>query len=103
MPQETDKFLQAEEAAEKLTETLKKLHSEATSYQTAKKELDTVRQRLLGLIESTEKVAADTQEIIKTLKAIGGPEILKKLDNLKILVLITLAVSLVAVIITFLR
>ena len=103
MPQETEKFLQAEEAVEKLTETLKKLHLETTSYQTAKEELDAVRQRLLGLIESTEKVATDTQEIIKTLKAIGGPEILKRLDNLKILVLITLAVSVVAVIITFLR
>ena len=103
MSQETDKFLQAEESAEKLTETLKKLHTEATSYQTAKKELDVVRQRLLGLIESTEKVAADTQEIIKTLKDIGGPEILKRLNNLKILVLITLAVSVAAVIITYLR
>jgi len=103
MPQETDKFLQAEEAAEKLTETLKKLHTEATSYQTAKKELDAVRQRLLGLIESTEKVVVDTQETIKTLKAIGGPEILKRLNNLKILVLITLAVSVAAVIITYLR
>lgn len=103
MPQETDKFLQAEEAAEKLTETLKKLHSETTSYQTAKGELDAIRQRLLGFIESTEKVATDTQEIIKTLKNIGGPEILKRLDNLKILILITLAVSVAVVIIVSLR
>ena len=83
METETEKFLQAEETAEKLVHTLQALHSEATSYQTATKDLDTVRQQLLGLIESTEKVAVDSHESIKVLKDIGGPEILSKLEHIE--------------------
>lgn len=128
MEKEAEKFLQAEETAVKLVETLKQLHTEATSYQTATKELDAVRQRLLNLIESTERVANGSQEVIKILKEIGGPEILNRLaqvenelteelaqvenklteefakqskgmDKLKILIIVTLASSITAVII----
>ncbi|HDD43307.1 MAG TPA: hypothetical protein ENG63_00395 [Candidatus Desulfofervidus auxilii] len=79
MEKETERFLQAEETAAKLVETLKQLHTEATSYQTATKELDVVRQRLLKLIESTEKIATNSHEVIEILKKIGGPEILDRL------------------------
>jgi len=116
MEKEAEKFLQAEETAVKLVETLKQLHTEATSYQTATKELDAVRQRLIELIESTEKIASDSHEIIRTLKEIGGPEILnritkvgdkineefvkqsKAMDKLKVLIIVTLASSIIAVI-----
>lgn len=116
MEKEAEEFLQAEETAVNLVETLKHLHSEATSYQTATKELDTVCQRLLNLIESTEKIASDSHEVIKILKEIGGPEILNrlaKLENksteefakqvegmgkLKTLIIVTLASSITAVI-----
>ena len=115
MEKEAERFLQAEETAVKLVETLKQLHTEATSYQTATKELDTVRQRLLNLIESTERIASGSHEVIKILKEIGGPEILNmlvKLENksieefakqskgmnkLKILIIVTLASSITAV------
>ena len=117
MEKEAVKFLQAEETAVRLVETLKQLHTEATSYQTATKELDTVRQRLLNLIESTERIASGSHEVIKILKEIGAPEILNrvaKLENklgkefteqskgmhkLKILIIVTLASSITAVII----
>lgn len=117
MEKEIQKFLEAEATAEKLVQTLKQLHTEATSYQTATKELDIVRQRLLDLIESTEKVANGSYEVIKILKEIGGPEIinrLTKLDNksteefakqskglekLKTLIIVTLASSIIAILI----
>jgi hypothetical protein len=124
MEKEAEKFLQAEETAAKLVETLKQLHIEATSYQTATKEIDTVRKRLLNLIESTERIASDSHEVIKILKEIGGPEILNRLtklgnksseefakqskgmNKLKTLIIVTLASSITAVvigIIAFLR
>ncbi len=117
MEKEAEKFLQAEETAVKLVETLKQLHTEITSYKTATKELDAVRQRLIGLIESTEGVVIGSHEIIKILKEIGGPVILNRLtkvedkvgeefakqseamDKLKTLILVTLASSITAVII----
>ena len=117
MEKEGEKFLQAEETAVRLVKTLKQLHTEATSYQTATKELDTVRQRLLNLIESTERIASGSHEVIKILKEIGGPEILNRLakienksteefakqlkgmNKLKILIIVTLASSITAVII----
>ena len=117
MEKEAEKFLQAEETAVRLVETLKQLHAEATSYQTATKELDTVRQRLLNLIESTEKVVSVSHEIVTILKEIGGPEILNRLtkvehkvseefvkqsislQKLKTLIIVTLASSVIAIII----
>jgi len=83
MEKEAAKFLQAEEVAVKLVETLKQLHTEATSYQTATKELNAVRQRLLKLIESTEKIVVGCYEVIKILKEIGSLEILNKLAKLE--------------------
>lgn len=113
MEKEAQKFLEAEEVAVKLVETLKQLHTEATSYQTATKELDTVRQRLLNLIESTERIVGGSHEVIKILKEIGGPEILNRLtkignisteelkgiEKLKTLIIVTLASSITAIII----
>jgi len=117
MGKEVEKFLEAEETAVRLVETLKQLHVEIASYQTATNELDAVRQRLVGLIESTERIASGTHEIIRILKEIGGPEILnrvvrlenkltqefvdqsKAIDKLKRLIVVTLASSITAVII----
>ncbi len=117
MEKEAKKFLEAEEIAQNLVNTLKQLHNEATSYQTAKKELDTVRQRLIGLIDSTEKISKGSHEIINVLKEIGAPEILgritkvenkvneefakqsKSLQNLKIFIIITLTSSVIAIIV----
>ena len=117
MEKEVQEFLEAEETAEKLVQTLKKLHTEATSYQTATKELDTVRQRLINLIESTEKVVNGSHEVVKILKEIGGPEILnrlikledessrefakqsKSLEKLKTLIIVAITSSIIAIVI----
>lgn len=117
MEKEAEKFLQAEETAVKLVETLRQLHTEATSYQTARRELDTVRQGLLNLINSTERIVTGSHEVIKILKEIGGPEILnrlaklenksteefakqsKSLQNLKIFIIVTLTSSVIAIIV----
>jgi len=79
MGKEAEKFLQAEETAVNLVNTLTNLNKETTSYQTAKKELDVVRQRLIEFIESTKQAAENSYEIIKILKDIGGPEILTRI------------------------
>ena len=117
MERDVQKFLEAQETAENLVQTLKQLHTEATSYQTATKELDAVHQRLIGLIESTEKLANGSHEVIGILLEIGGPEILnrltkvedksseeftkktKSLDKLKTLIMLTLTSSIIAIII----
>jgi len=117
MEKEVQEFLGAEETAEKLVQTLKKLHTEATSYQTATKELDTVRQRLISLIESTEKVVNGSHEVVRILKEIGGPEILnrlmkledkssgefakqsKSLERLKTLIMVAITSSIIAIVI----
>ncbi|HRR97068.1 MAG TPA: hypothetical protein P5542_00005, partial [Candidatus Syntrophosphaera sp.] len=58
--------------------------NEATSYQSATQELETVRQHLIGLIESTENIANVSYEIINTLKQIGTMEILNRLEKLRL-------------------
>lgn len=117
MEQEVKKFLQAEETAEKLVNTLQKLHTEATSYKTAKGELDKVREKLSTLIQSTKDAVHGSIEIIKLLKEIGGPEILERFTTmedksserfsiqsksskkLQILIIITLSSSIIAIVI----
>lgn len=77
-----EKFLEAEEAAFKLVETLKQLHSEATSYQKAREELEAVREQLTKFIAVAQETASGSHDVIKTLKEIGTPEILSKLSQL---------------------
>lgn len=81
MANESDKFLQTEESAEKLLETLQELYDEVESYSTSKEALDQVREQLVDFIESSRETVKDTHEIIKILKSIGGPEILRVLSQ----------------------
>jgi len=83
MEKDVEKFLQAEESAERLIQTLEKLQTEAKSYQGATNELGTVRNKLLELIESTKDVVSNSYEVIKTLKDIGGPEIFNRFDKIE--------------------
>ena len=55
MNDEVRKFLDAEKNAEKLVESLEKIISETSSYQTAKEELEDTNENLLELIKSIEK------------------------------------------------
>jgi len=115
MEKDVEKFLQAEESAEKLIKTLEKLQDEAKSYQGATNELGIARDKLLELIESTKDVVSNSYEVIKTLKDIGGPEIFKRFDiienrleeafnkqlslikNLKLFIIILLLISLATI------
>jgi hypothetical protein len=81
MARESEKFLQAEESAEQLVQALNELKKEAVSYKSSQYELDTVRQRLVSLIDSIQGVVKDTHEAVKTLKSIGGPEILSGINS----------------------
>lgn len=83
MEKDVEKFLQAEESAEKLIQTLEKLQTEAKSYQGATNELGIARDKLLELIESTKDVVSNSYEVIKTLKDIGGPEIFERFTKLE--------------------
>lgn len=118
MEKEAASFLEAEETAQKLVETLRKLQTEAASYGTAAKELNDVKLELLNLIESTKNGVERSQAIIKLLGEIGGPEIINRLaileensqksfsiqagqvDKLKMFLIATLATAVVAVIIS---
>ena len=83
MEKEVEKFLQAEESAERLIQTLEKLQTEVKSYQGATDELEVVSNKLLELIETTKNVANNSYEVIKTLKDIGGPEIFERFTKLE--------------------
>ncbi len=105
MSKDADKFLHAEQSAQELLQTLEQLKAEATNYKTSAKELDLVRQKLSGLIDSVLTIAEDTHEVVKLLKSIGGPEILSRigglseeLNRLRLLAIIGLSVSGLAVI-----
>jgi len=82
MEEDNRKFLDAEQTAEKLVETLRGLQDEALSYQTASKELDDVKRSLMILIETTQQVVVDSHECVKVLRDIGGPEILNQLGEI---------------------
>lgn len=84
MEKAAEKFLKAEEIASKLAESLQQLYNEANSYHTAKEELESVRKKLLNLIEGTEKAINGSYEIIKTMKEIGTPEILNRIAKIEI-------------------
>ena len=83
MEKDVERFLQAEESAEKLIQTLEKLQTEAKSYQGATNELGIARDKLLELIESTKDVVNNSYEVIKTLKDSGGPEIFERFTKLE--------------------
>lgn len=84
MEKAAEKFLKEEEIASKLAESLQQLYNEANSYHTAKEELESVRKKLLNLIEGTEKAINGSYEIIKNMKEIGTPEILNRIAKIEI-------------------
>jgi len=105
MSKEADKFLHAEQSAQELVQTLEQLKNETNSYRTSKDTLDSVRQKLSGLIDSSLSIAKDTHEIVKLLKSIGGPEILSRIsglseqmDRMRLLVIISLSIATLTVV-----
>ena len=77
-------FLDAEATAEQLVSTLDKLKEEIESFQTAKSDLSAVRDKLERLIEASASIGADTQEVVKNIKRIGGPELMERIEKSKV-------------------
>ncbi len=46
-----------------------------------KSELSLVRENLYRMIEKTERIVSDSATSVNTLKNIGGPEILERINN----------------------
>ena len=84
MTKETERFLEAEQAAEELVEALKKLHDEAVSYKTSTSQLEAVRAKLVTFIEASQRISQDTKTAVELLKSIGGPAIFDSLSKLDI-------------------
>ena len=113
MSKETENFLRVEQSAQELLKTIEELKNETVSYKTSTMELDVVRVKLSGLIDSIQAVARDTHAVVALLKAIGGPEILSqisilsdKLNRLRTLAILGASVgalSLVGVVVLLLR
>ncbi len=83
MENEVERFLNAEQTAEKLVETLKQLQQEAQNYDTAAKDLESVRQQLLTLIDTTKEICEISYNAIKILREVNGPEIISKLGQVE--------------------
>lgn len=84
MDREEKKFLEAEERIQNILGTLKQLKEEAVSYKDASEQLESAKERVSRFVLSTERVAVEINEVVKSLKEIGGPEIfnqLNKIDN----------------------
>ncbi len=83
MENEVERFLNAEQTAVKLVETLKHLQKEAQNYDTAAQDLESVRQQLITLIDTTKEICEISYNAIKTLREINGPEIITKLGHVE--------------------
>jgi len=99
MANEAQSFLDAEKTARELVSSLNQLYEEASSYKTAKNELEETRNTLVSLIEATKANAEQVQKGIEKLNEIGAPLIFQQLGRIKIYVLGTLTLSLIALVV----
>lgn len=76
-------FLDAEETAEQLVSTLGRLKAEIESFDTAKSDLSAVRDKLERFIEASAAIGVNTQEIVRELKRIGGPELMERIAKVE--------------------
>ena len=99
MEKEAQSFLDAEKTARDLVSSLNQLYEEASSYKTAKHELEETRTALVSFIEATKANAEQIQSAIQKLNEIGGPQIFQQLGRIRMFVLGTLALSLITLIV----
>lgn len=72
-----ERFLRAEEEANRLVEELKHLKEETESYQTARKALGEVAQGVAGLATRLSDISGRLGDVVETLRSIGTPELLR--------------------------
>lgn len=82
MAQESDPFLQAEQRARDLVETLEQLTEEVQSYQTATGDLHEARDAVAHLTTSMQPIAEATHDLLKTARSVGGPAIMDAVASL---------------------
>ena len=76
------KFLEIEQKAGELVNTLEKMIESAGSYKSARDELDRVREESITLIQSTNEASLTNQEIIARLREIDATEMIVKIKRL---------------------
>jgi len=82
MASDTDRFLQAEEMAERLSRGLGELHDAASAHRDATEQLSAVRQHIVGFVEQTRQLTQGTHDVIKKLQEIATPEILARMESI---------------------
>ena len=78
----TEDFLSAEQAAQQLAQSLKRLDAEAESYSTAGKTLEQVSTGVRELASRTSVVAERTAEAVEAIRSIGSVQILEQVQAL---------------------
>lgn len=78
----TEDFLRAEEAAQQLVQSLRRLDAEAESYSTAGKTLDQVASEVRELASKTSEVAERSAEAVEAIRSIGSVQILEQVQAL---------------------
>lgn len=78
----TEDFLRAEEAAEQLAKSLKRLDREADGYSTAGKTLEQVATDVRELASRTSDVASRTSDAVEAIRSIGSVQILEQVQAL---------------------
>ena len=82
MPTDADRFLEAEQQALDLVESLERLKQSADVYSEVSGQLGTAKDHLVLLIDSFQDIASNTAEAVTQIRSIGGPEILEWLKLL---------------------
>lgn len=83
MENEVERFLNAEQTALKLVETLNQLQKKTQNYDTAAHDLESVRQQLVQLIDTTKEICEISYNAINALREVNGPEIISKLGQVE--------------------
>ena len=78
-----ERFLELEEQANQLVDSLAKLRTEAESYQTATGHLAEVSGQILITLEGIQTATIAITETAQKLNEIGTPEILSRLDKVE--------------------
>lgn len=78
----SERFLKAEEEANKLVDLLAQLDQEANSYRTARQSIDVAASGVADLTERLSECAGRLVAATETLRSIGTPELMSKQDEL---------------------
>ena len=84
MDNEVEQLLKAEQEVQQLLKELQGLKKQVGGYDTARQSLEEVRESLNGLVEKTSSLAEQTHLATTTLVKIGTPEIISRVESIKL-------------------